>query len=52
MLFALVLSIVIFFLYGGALLSLLAVVPGVSWTGHLFGFISGVLAARWTRRLS
>ena len=49
---ALVLSIVIFFLYGGALLSLLAVVPGVSWTGHLFGFISGVLAARWTRRLS
>jgi len=49
---ALVLSIVIFFLYGGALLSLLAVVPGVSWTGHLFGFLSGVLAARWTRRWS
>ena len=42
-------SLIVFFLYGGALLSLLIYLPGVSWTGHLFGFLSGVLAASWTR---
>ena len=46
---ALVISIVITILYGGALYSLLIYIPGVSWTGHLFGFLSGVLAAWWTR---
>ena len=46
---ALVISLAIFLLYGGALQSLLIYVPGISWTGHLFGFISGVLAAWWTR---
>ncbi len=43
---ALFLSVVVFFLYGGALLSLLVYVPGISWTGHFFGFLSGVLAAK------
>ena len=46
---ALVISLVIFLLYGGVLQSLFIYVPGISWTGHLFGFISGVLAAWWTR---
>jgi membrane associated rhomboid family serine protease len=46
---ALVFSIAIFFCYGGALLSLLVYVPGISWTGHFFGFLSGVLAAWWTK---
>jgi len=46
---ALVISLAIFLLYGGALQSLFLYVPGISWTGHLFGFISGVLAAWWTR---
>jgi membrane associated rhomboid family serine protease len=46
---ALIISLAIFLLYGGALQSLLIYVPGISWTGHLFGFISGVLAAWWTR---
>ena len=46
---ALVISLVIFLLYGGALQSLFIYVPGISWTGHLFGFISGVLAAWWAR---
>ncbi len=39
-----IISLVIFLLYGGALQSLFTYVPGISWTGHLFGFISGVLA--------
>jgi membrane associated rhomboid family serine protease len=46
---ALIISLAIFLLYGGALQSLFIYVPGISWTGHLFGFISGVLAAWWTR---
>ena len=46
---ALIISLVIFLLYGGILQSLFIYVPGISWTGHLFGFISGVLAAWWTR---
>ena len=48
---ALIISLVIFLVYGGALQSLFIYVPGVSWTGHLFGFLSGVLAAWWTRVL-
>ena len=46
---ALVVSLVIFFFYGGALLSLFADLPGISWESHFFGFISGVLAAWWTK---
>jgi membrane associated rhomboid family serine protease len=46
---AVVISIVITLLYGGALYSLLIYVPGISWSGHLFGFISGVVAAWWGR---
>ena len=46
---ALIISLAILLLYGGALQSLFIYVPGISWTGHLFGFISGVLAAWWTR---
>ena len=46
---ALFLSLIVFFLYGGLLVSLLRYVPGISWTSHFFGFLSGVLAASWTR---
>jgi membrane associated rhomboid family serine protease len=46
---ALIISLVIFLLYGGALQALFIYVPGISWTGHLFGFLSGVLAAWWTK---
>jgi membrane associated rhomboid family serine protease len=46
---ALVVSLIVLFFYGGALYSLLVYVPGVSWTGHFFGFLSGVLTAWWTR---
>lgn len=33
--------------YGGLLLGALPGTPGVSWQGHLFGAVSGVLAAWW-----
>ena len=46
---AAIISIVISLLYGGALYSLLIYVPGISWSGHLFGFLSGVMAAWWGR---
>ena len=33
-------------LYGGLVFGVLPSDPGVSWQGHLFGFIGGILAAR------
>ncbi len=38
-------SIVVALLYGGTLFGLLPLQRGVSWEGHLFGFLGGVLAA-------
>jgi membrane associated rhomboid family serine protease len=35
------------FAYGGVLLGVLPGQPGVSWQGHLFGAIGGLLAAAW-----
>jgi len=43
---AVAVSMIVFFFYGGALLSLLIVLPGVSWSGHFFGFVSGVVACK------
>lgn len=34
--------------YGSVLWGVLPSVPGISWEGHLFGFLSGILAARLT----
>jgi membrane associated rhomboid family serine protease len=46
-----VLALVVFFLWGGILLGVVPGQEGVSWQGHLFGALAGVLAA-WlvTRR--
>ncbi len=44
---AIALSMVAFFLYGGLIWGVLPIQQGVSWEGHLFGFIGGILAARW-----
>lgn len=38
-------SVAVFVLYGGVLLGVLPGRPGVSWQGHLFGAVGGVLAA-------
>lgn len=38
-------GVVVFLLYGGVLLGVLPGAPGVSWQGHLFGAVGGVLAA-------
>jgi membrane associated rhomboid family serine protease len=43
---SILLSIVVGVLYGGAIWGVLPGQPGVSWQGHLFGFLGGVLAAR------
>ncbi len=45
---AFVISLIIFILYGGAMLSLFHHIPGVSWASHFFGFLAGALAASWT----
>lgn len=42
-------SLAVGLLYGGALFGLLPGQPGVSWEGHLCGFVGGVLAARLMR---
>ena len=47
---AVVLTVLILFLYGGAIRSLLHVAPGISWSSHVFGFAAGVLTARVTRQ--
>jgi membrane associated rhomboid family serine protease len=43
---AVLMSLVAAFLYGGMLWSLIPLRYGISWSGHLFGFIGGMLAAR------
>ena len=42
---AILLSLLLVVVYGGALLGLLPLQMGVSWTAHLFGFLGGVLSA-------
>jgi membrane associated rhomboid family serine protease len=46
---ALGVSVVIGFLYGGALLTLFTYMPAISWSSHFFGFSSGFLAAWWMK---
>ncbi|MFD1815547.1 rhomboid family intramembrane serine protease [Rhodococcus gannanensis] len=41
----LALGVVVLFFYGGMLWGVLPSQPGVSWEGHLFGAVGGVLAA-------
>ncbi len=40
------LSVLVAFLYGGLVLGVLPSAPGISWQGHLFGFLGGILAAK------
>ncbi|MGV2388711.1 MAG UNVERIFIED_CONTAM: rhomboid family intramembrane serine protease [Microcystis novacekii LVE1205-3] len=43
---SILLSILVFLLYGGTIWGVLPSCPGISWQGHLFGFLGGVLAAK------
>jgi membrane associated rhomboid family serine protease len=43
---AVLLGVAALVLYGGVLWGVLPGQPGISWEGHLFGFIGGVVAAR------
>lgn len=41
------LGVILLFLYGGLLWGVLPGQPGVSWQGHLFGALGGLVAAWW-----
>jgi membrane associated rhomboid family serine protease len=41
-------SFIMLVLYGGLLFGVLPLHAGISWEGHLFGFLAGIAAARWT----
>ncbi len=43
---SILLSVLVFFLYGGLVWGVLPASAGISWEGHLFGFVGGGLAAR------
>ena len=47
---SILLSIACLVLFGEMVVGLLPGAPGVSWQGHLFGFLGGVLAARLMAR--
>jgi len=46
---AFILGIFVFFMYGGIIWGVLPGQAGVSWEGHLFGFITGILLAYFFR---
>lgn len=44
--FWIVVSILVLFLYGGMIAGVLPGQAGISWQGHLFGFLGGIVAAK------
>lgn len=47
---SIVLSVVVTILWGGLVFGVMPGVPGVSWQGHLGGFVGGICAARYFRK--
>lgn len=47
---AIVLAVIAFLVYGGMVWGMLPLQRGVSWQGHLFGFVGGALVAYWQVR--
>jgi len=43
---AIALSVLVLVMYSGLLIGILPTHPGISWQGHLFGFLGGILAAK------
>lgn len=44
---AIILALIVVFLYGGMIWGVLPIQPGVSWESHLLGAVVGVLTAYW-----
>ena len=42
---SILLSVIVFFFYGGLVWGVLPSQSGISWEGHLFGFLGGIIAA-------
>jgi membrane associated rhomboid family serine protease len=47
---SILIALIVAFFYGGLILGVLPQRPGISWEAHLFGFLTGVLAARLLAR--
>ncbi len=47
---AITMAALAFLIYGGMMWGMLPLQQGVSWQGHLFGFVGGVLVAYWQVR--
>ena len=45
-----IVAVVVVLMYGGIVFGVLPGQPGVSWQGHLFGALGGVVVALWLRR--
>ena len=44
---AIALSVLVGVAYGGMIWGVLPTTPGISWQGHLFGFVGGAISARF-----